>query len=342
MESQFNQEELDAIREIANENDIIILESLGFSLPRYGDLRCECPIHGGDNLQGFSYSFRLKSWKCWTNGCHDKYGSGLIGLIMAIKRVGLGDAIKYIMTTTKYDINNLDSNLARIKSFISRNRKIEDQPTKIFSPELLKGLDHKVNYFLDQGFSPNVLYAFQAFYSGKRTHPLYNRACLPITNDEGQILGFTGRSLNDLVLPKWMHYPKNIGTSKILFRLDLAKDAIMRTKTAILVEGPKDVMRLHQVGIHNVVSPLGTNLHMSQIKLLHKYECQTLLLATDPDAAGSKASAKIADKCRLHFNVIDIGQLFKSDPGDTDTYILEKEIKPEILRIIEEESMKYV
>ena len=59
----------------------------------------------------------------------------------------------------------------------------------------------------------------------------------------------------------------------------------------MIVEGYLDVIALHQAGFPNVVSPMGTALTGHQLNLLKRYSPR-IVLALDPDAAGSKATLR--------------------------------------------------
>jgi DNA primase len=59
----------------------------------------------------------------------------------------------------------------------------------------------------------------------------------------------------------------------------------------VIVEGYLDVMALHQAGFSNVISPMGTALTESQMRLLKRYS-QRIILALDADVAGDKATLR--------------------------------------------------
>ena len=55
---------------------------------------------------------------------------------------------------------------------------------------------------------------------------------------------------------------------RVLYGLDMAKNAMRSEDAALLVEGYMDVIACHQYGITNVVAPLGTAFTPEQAKLL--------------------------------------------------------------------------
>src|SRR3954471_6111728 len=81
--------------------------------------------------------------------------------------------------------------------------------------------------------------AASALYSKSR-----NRVMFPICNEQGRVIAFTGRTLdqNEKSGPKYLNSPETPIYSKgrVLFNLDKAKEAIRKMNYAILVEGQMD------------------------------------------------------------------------------------------------------
>jgi len=79
-----------------------------------------------------------------------------------------------------------------------------------------------------------------------------------------------------------------------LFGLAQAKDAIVKAKAVIVVEGYFDCVWLWQAGLAHVVSPLGTAFTPEQAKLLGRFT-DRVVLAFDADAAGETAALRGID-----------------------------------------------
>jgi DNA primase len=69
----------------------------------------------------------------------------------------------------------------------------------------------------------------------------------------------------------------------------LGKKAIQDKDTCYLVEGYMDVIAMHQSGIENVVASSGTSLTVEQIKSIHRFT-RNIVVLYDGDEAGQKAS----------------------------------------------------
>ncbi len=121
-----------------------------------------------------------------------------------------------------------------------------------------------------------------------------SRLMLPIRDAMGRSCGFSGRSLNGEE-PKYRNSSGDLlfQKSQLLFGLDRATDAIRRSGEALLVEGPLDVIQLHQAGLDNAVAALGTAVTIEQLQRLQRSGTRRLWLAYDGDKAGANATARL-------------------------------------------------
>jgi DNA primase len=121
-----------------------------------------------------------------------------------------------------------------------------------------------------------------------------SRLMLPIRDGQGRCCGFSGRSLNGEE-PKYRNSSGDLlfQKSQLLFGLDRATEAIRRSGEALLVEGPLDVIQLHQAGLDNAVAALGTAVTLEQLQRLQRSGTRRLWLAYDGDSAGANATARL-------------------------------------------------
>ena len=82
----------------------------------------------------------------------------------------------------------------------------------------------------------------------------------------------------------------------VVFGLDRAAEAIRREGTALLVEGPLDVIQLHQAGFTNAVACLGTSVSALQLQLLRRQGMKHLFIALDGDPAGQAATERLLEQ----------------------------------------------
>ncbi|MGD0090518.1 MAG: DNA primase [Planctomycetota bacterium] len=120
----------------------------------------------------------------------------------------------------------------------------------------------------------------------------YDRLMFPIHDMQGRVIAFGGRILGDGE-PKYLNTRETLlfSKTKTVYALDRARDEIATTRRAILVEGYTDVMMCHQFGIANVVACLGTAITAEHVRQLRRV-ADELLILTDSDAAGAKASER--------------------------------------------------
>ncbi len=132
--------------------------------------------------------------------------------------------------------------------------------------------------------------AVSAMYSKFR-----NRIMFPIASESGRVIAFTGRTLStdEKAGPKYLNSPETAiySKSRVLFNLDLAKEAIRVLNYAILVEGQMDCISVFAAGFHNVIASSGTAFTAAQAGLLARFSKQ-IVVNFDPDAAGAKATER--------------------------------------------------
>ena len=120
-----------------------------------------------------------------------------------------------------------------------------------------------------------------------------HRIMFPIRDERGRMAGFGARILDPNDVPKFLNSPQTAIFDKghLLYGLDHARKTIRTLDQAVIVEGYLDVIALHQAGFANAVSPMGTALTERQIYLLKRFT-RRIVLALDPDAAGSQATLR--------------------------------------------------
>ncbi len=123
----------------------------------------------------------------------------------------------------------------------------------------------------------------------------HGRLMFTITDLRKRVVGFGGRVLDDR-MPKYLNSPDTplFKKGQTLFAFDQAREAIVRTKTVIVVEGYFDAIALHQAGLTHTIATLGTALTAEHIQVLRRFADKVVLLF-DPDAAGVRAALRGLD-----------------------------------------------
>lgn len=146
------------------------------------------------------------------------------------------------------------------------------------------------------------------------------RVMFPIHDDGGRVVAFGGRTLgSDKKIAKYINSPETeiYNKSKILYGLWLGKKAIQNADACYLVEGYMDVIAMHQAGIENVVASSGTSLTVDQVKSIHRFTRNVIILY-DGDEAGQKASNRAIPL--LLEEGMNVRLLFFPDNDDPDSY----------------------
>ena len=119
-----------------------------------------------------------------------------------------------------------------------------------------------------------------------------DKLMFPIFNAHGQIVAFSGRSLDG-------SEPKYINTTdtelfhkrQTIFGFNFARDAIHRQNRSIVVEGQIDAIQMQNHGFPETVAPLGTALTEDHVAILCKSN-RNIVFCFDGDNAGQKAAMR--------------------------------------------------
>lgn len=159
--------------------------------------------------------------------------------------------------------------------------------------------DGLIKSLTKQGFSQGDLASAGLIIARDNGSGFYDRfrarVMFTITDLRKRVVGFGGRVLGEGT-PKYLNSPDTALFKKgqTLFALDVAREAVTRTKTVIVVEGYFDAIALHQAGLTHTVATLGTALTPEHIQVLRRFASKVVLLF-DPDAAGERAALRGLD-----------------------------------------------
>ena len=148
------------------------------------------------------------------------------------------------------------------------------------------------------------------------------RAIFPWLNVSGKVVAFGGRKLDAAtkgVQQKYVNSPDSeiYHKERELYGIYQAKKAIVKEDCVYMVEGYTDVIAMHQCGLENVVANSGTALSTHQIKLLHRFT-QNIVLLYDGDEAGIHAAMRGTDM--LLAEGMNVKVLLLPDGDDPDSF----------------------
>lgn len=144
------------------------------------------------------------------------------------------------------------------------------------------------------------------------------RLVVPIRDERGQVLAFTGRTVLEGEPRKYVNTPETPAYSKgkVLFGLDLARNAMEERGHAVLMEGQFDVIVGHRFGVTNAIASSGTSLTGDQLVLLRRF-ADEVVIVFDNDRAGRAAAQKVVELAQHGVKVAQI----EGDAKDPDEFL---------------------
>lgn len=193
-------------------------------------------------------------------------------------------------------------------SYYTKTQKIEMD--KIYPESILQNLFPNFHFYAKKGFSQETLQSLRAGLAG--TGKMYRRVVFPIYDENAQIIGFSGRKIDEdnQDKPKWKHignkrnwvYPTFVPSCK-----DKVEAAIEQEKCVILVESIGDMMALHENGIYNVIVTFGLKCSPALISFFGRFLLERIIIVANNDKDNKKnngmigAVANYVDLC-FYFN----------------------------------------
>ena len=249
-----------------------------------------CPFHQ-ETKPSFQINVNTGIWKCWG----EQIGGDIFNFYSRYYNMSKHDAIIAIAETygVQLHLTQEEQDLRdRNKKFYNINKVMcRKYQENLYTPDGAQALTYITKR---RGFSMDIIKKFKIgcginnlpnddrlfelnlikegengdYYSTFRN----NRIVIPRISENGKIVSFTGRLINDGD-PKYIHTQDTPIFSKHEHVVGLyqAKYAIREHKKVIIVEGELDMIRAHEKGISNTVALSGLALSVEQLSLLKKY-----------------------------------------------------------------------
>ncbi len=334
------------VEQIKDKLGIVDVVSSYVKLERAGvNFKAKCPFHN-ERTASFLLSPARNTYHCF--GCGK--GGDIFTFVQDIEGLDFPAALKLLAERAGvqldarakrdggekamlYDVLEsatkfYEAELRKSKAAIDylKSRGIEGITAKTFrigfAPD---GWENLVHYLQQKGWQPNLIEKAGLSIPGKnRSAQPYdrfrNRIMFPIASTQGKPIAFTGRIMpgGDDNMGKYVNSPETVmyHKSSVLYGLDLAKTAILREGSVIVVEGQMDAVMIHQAGNHNVVAVSGTALTADHLQLLKRFT-DKITFCFDGDAAGQtalKKAAMLSFELGIEARAITLGDM--KDPAD--------------------------
>ena len=313
------------VEEIKARVDIVDLVGETVRLRRSGkNYTGFCPFHANVHTPSFAVFPDSGTWRCF-GACNE--GGDIFRYVMKKEGCDFPEALRILAERAGIELHPRTPEDLRAEEEHARLRTLLELAETFFRNSLLAtpGGAAVLEYLHRRGLSDSTLEAFgvglapagweggTAFFrskgytdaelqeaglaqereSGGLRDRFHNRIMIPIRDASGKLCGFGARIVDPNDQPKFINSPQSplFDKGRLLYGLNRAARAIRAAGEAVLVEGYLDVMAAHQAGFENVISPMGTSITESQLRLLKRF-AKRIVLALDPDSAGNAATLR--------------------------------------------------
>ena len=264
----------------------------GLQEKKPGRLVGPCPIHGGKNGTSFNVDLDKNVFHCFSQ-CG---GGNVLDLVMKLERT---DSIRTAGEKLA-DWFGLKFERSRRAGGSKTPQMAPAPPAPTPSPPASTGIvtpsnpplerplrdlnpDHP--YLVARGLTIPTIREFGIGYCTRGL--MRGRIAIPIHDEEGRLVAYAGRAVEQTFAEKAGKYRLPDGFKKSLVLFNLHRVITRGVGVGIVVEGFVDVFRLHQAGFPNVVALMGSTLSEAQEHLLLAH-FDRLALMFDGDEAGAK------------------------------------------------------
>lgn len=316
----------DVVSQIKDKLDIIDVVSKDVILKKTGgNYWGLCPFHK-EKTPSFSVNPAKGIYKCF--GCGE--GGDALSYLVKTRGLPFKDLIKDLasefgleLPTTFSGVKNKDVREQMIKAC---TKAAEYYQHSLFATADGSG---SLKYLTNRGIDEKIIRRYNLGYAAKEPNHLYvtlkdqftneilekaglilktpkgdyidrfrNRITIPIQDENGDIVAFGARAVEEGQNPKYLNSSDSLiyNKSRLLYGLYYAKEAIKQGDSVIIMEGYFDVISAQAHGIENCVASCGTSLTPDHIKLISRYsKSRRIYLAFDTDSAGIKATNRGAE-----------------------------------------------
>ena len=338
----------DVINKVRESVDIVDVISKYVNLiPKGKNYFGVCPFHS-DHSPSMSVSKEKQIYKCFSCGA----SGNVFNFIQDFEHVSFNEALKILGDmagipidgvsvktrnkdenkslydiydiSSKFYINNLNTNYGiEAKDYLHKRGITDDLihefdiglslNDRSFLTKLLVKKQFKYEDMIDSGLIVKNDYGYSDIY--------VNRIMFPLYDINGRIVGYSGRIYNKQDTSKYINTreTKIFKKGELLYNYHRAKDECRISNTVIITEGFMDVIRLHSVGIKNVVAAMGTAITKEHILLIRRL-ARNVILMFDGDSAGAKATESCINLL-LEYNITP-SVVRLPENLDPDEYIL--------------------
>ncbi len=326
MAGRVKQSDIEELKARANLVDIIS-GYVSLKPASAGSFKGLCPFHG-EKSPSFNVRNSPPFYHCFGCGA----GGDVFKFLQEIESISFADAVERLADKLGYQLSYEEGSSetsARTRLLAANTAAAEFYQEQLQSEEgsfardflVSRGFDAAAQRKFGIGYAPkgwqNLLEHLKAMgftldelvsvglamQSDKGGYDRFRgRVLWPIRDANSQVLGFGARKLYDEDQgPKYLNTPEThiYHKGSVLYGLDFARKAIVKSREIVVVEGYTDVMACHLAGIETAVATCGTAFGEEHIKLINRLfgsssgDPASVIFTFDPDAAGEKAALRM-------------------------------------------------
>lgn len=326
MAGRVKQSDIEELKARANLVDIIS-GYVSLKPASAGSFKGLCPFHG-EKSPSFNVRNSPPFYHCFGCGA----GGDVFKFLQEIESISFSDAVERLADKLGYQLSYEEGSSetsARTRLLVANTAAAEFYQLQLQSDEgsfardflISRGFDPAAQKKFGIGYAPKgwqnllehltslgftseeLITAGLTMQSDKGGYDRFRgRVLWPIRDANSQVLGFGARKLYEEDQgPKYLNTPETPVYHKgsVLYGLDFARKAIVKSREIVVVEGYTDVMACHLAGVETAVATCGTAFGEDHIKLINRLfgsssgDPASVVFTFDPDAAGEKAALRM-------------------------------------------------
>jgi len=288
---------------------------------------CVCPFHNDTN-PSMQISEDKQIYKCFSCGA----GGNVFTFVEEFEKVSFIEAVKIVADFANYDLSGYDVSIPQKSTdpYIEKLLNLAKEASEFYTYNLLNSENDGLKYFENRGITKEIIETFKLGYAdsdsskivryltkkGYSTKEIVDagiglenngsfidrfkgRVIFTLTNMKGEVVGFSGRKIDNSDASKYVNSNENLlfNKSSCLYNFFEAKSDILRASKVYVVEGFMDVIALYKAGVKNAIATMGVALSKEHIRALEKMN-STMVFSFDGDNAGQTSMYKTIESLK--------------------------------------------
>lgn len=286
-----------------------------------------CPFHNDTN-PSMQISEDKQIYKCFSCGA----GGNVFTFVEEFEKVSFIESVKTVADFIGYDLSGYDVAVPQKSAdpYVERLLSLVKEASEFYTYTLLNSENDGLKYFENRGITRDIIETFKLGYSDSDSSKIVRyltkkgysikeivdagiglenngtfidrfkgRVVFSLTNIKGEVVGFSGRKIDNSDSSKYVNSNENLlfNKSACLYNFFESKSDILKEKKVYVVEGFMDVIALYKAGVKNAIATMGVALSKEHIKILEKMNAH-MIFSFDGDDAGQTSMYKMVEELK--------------------------------------------